>query len=380
VSADAIDLLQLLAQAKASARTARVEANVLEIDIIQLLKSLPDGDPAKLDKLKKLDEILAKQKAAMEDTEKRVKQLEEQLAQAFSQKKTPPAFPLDGAKPKPKEANNLPPGAADMRVEEFDVQKAEAELKIVAAKHQIKLAELARLKALRVNGIVAQETVDKASAEVVQSEAEMQLAQTILERARALLNRARNNQLQPPVVAPANSGTKREQKESIGNASAIDVRVEQADVLKAEAELKIAEVQLKLKTTEVTQISRLQKTGVVSQEAVDAAKAEVDQAQARVQVAQANLQRARALLDRAGGNQPKPQLTPPMEGKGQSLEMFENRLAHLQKLHAQGLIAEVEVDRARIAVAEARIAAEQRIIIDLYKKNPALLQTSPAKK
>jgi len=164
--------------------------------------------------------------------------------------------------------------------------------------------------------------------------------------------------------------------------STADTRVEEADVQKAKAELRIAESKYNVKVAELARFKKLKMANVVAQEEVDNASAEAVQAEAGVQLARANLLRAEALLDRARASHNAPPLLrhAPVETSKQTLEMLENRLSQLQKLHAKGFITEEEVDRARIAVAEARIAAELRAIGELHKKNPSLLQKPDSKK
>ena len=203
----------------------------------------------------------------------------------------------------------------DVAVEEADVRKSEAELNIAKTKLKVH-ADIWNALKLMV-GAVPEQTLQSAKAAVLQSEAEVKLAEVNVERAMALLERARSSQRTPSPIAP-----------------------------------RAPDAQLQELEDRLAWTRRMHAKGYVTKAQVEQAAAELDKA--RADHAHANSQKA------------------PLGGANPTLANLEERLDTLQKLHAKGSVSQLEVDRARLALAEARIAVELKTIRDLYQKNPGL--------
>ena len=206
----------------------------------------------------------------------------------------------------------------EVSVEEADVQKWMVDLENARSRLRLKADEFMRLKNVLAPG-THNPALDAAQAAVIQAEAEVKSAQSNAERANAVLQRARRAVLNNAPPVPVDNG---------------DVELQQLEERMAWAQ-------------------RMHAKGYITKAAVEQAAAEV----------------IKAREDRAAKQKKS---SAPVGGSEPPLADLEDRLNVLQRLQAKGYASEVEVDRARLAVAEARIAVEMRTIRDLYKKNPGL--------
>jgi RNA polymerase sigma factor (sigma-70 family) len=237
--------------------------------------------------------------------------------------------------------------ATDVRIAEAEYKQAAADLQKYEALLNVKQADLARLEKLVANNLVSKEELLKARADVEVATAELNRAKAAVERAKAVVDRAQKGVAAPPT----------------------DARVAEAEYQQAAADLQKSEAQLRLRQAESARIQKLVAEKAVDSAIADKARADLEVATAEVKRAQAAVERAKVMLDRA--QRAAPYVDPPLvkrKAPEGPVADAETKLERLNRLRELGEVSEAEVDRARLAVAEARIVAELRGIVDIRER------------
>jgi RNA polymerase sigma factor (sigma-70 family) len=297
---------------------------------------------------------------------------------------------------------------------EADAKEAEGSLKQAETVLKQKELEFARFKDLLKLNQATKIDVDKALADLEGARAQLFFAQANLQAARAKaapqekngimtrpikfidvraaadsLSKALNDPLTPlritfdertntifvqgppDVLAKAKKLLEEmDKKEIVGRASTTptDVLVEEADVRQREADLQVAKAKLQFKAVEAARFKELAAKNVIAQATIEKAVSDLAISEAEFKQAEAALDRAKAVLQRAR-ERDRSQTERDAKAKEPAMAELKERFEWLQQMKKKGFVSEAEVNRGRVALAEARIAVELRAIVDLRQQD-----------
>ncbi len=256
------------------------------------------------------------------------------------------------------------------------IQEEVARVFINAAENHLAEREIKvdQLKKLVAKGFVAKAVLDQAIADAKVATDTVNLSKARLKRAEANVEQARKRASEAPAPA-ANENEPLPAPRTVKETPPkwYDVELFAAQLLERDARIDVRNAETDFFTNLQTKVDRLKKLvadgTTVAQPSLDEAVADMRVAGARLRQAKARLQRAQATLNQLNQFRPQEAKDPAAANrKDISFKDAEAHLERLEKLKASGAVAEAEVDRARIVVAEARIVAELRTVVQLRQK------------
>jgi RNA polymerase sigma factor (sigma-70 family) len=246
---------------------------------------------------------------------------------------------------------SLAKAVAEKTSKEWTVIRASR--KALEKAEQLLQVKLDRLTVLRNAVAVTKKEEQSKDKEVIASlEAEMMILRAQAVRARSILENS----------IGLNAAKRPDQRLPIDAVHAA------ADLRQCKADAKAVEAKLQEKLKETARLKRLREAGAVDRRTYEKAEGEAELALAEVKQAQAAVERARVVVNLMNKALLSDAPSKEMPSQDAAVTEAQAKWKRLKQQRANGDVADADVDKARIALSEARIASELRSLVEARQK------------